>query len=135
MFIRHPAGTATVVDVKNPLQMDDPKVVRQRHRTAALLSSLGWNYRMVGQPPPVEWSNIAYLRHYARPFPRRPEVVEQIHRLASSPITIRACAEATAVPEESLAVIKSMCWWHELELDISNVIDQYTLVRSRRSAP
>ncbi|MDN3029231.1 TnsA-like heteromeric transposase endonuclease subunit [Streptomyces sp. S.PB5] len=66
LFLVHTAGLATVVDVKAPSRMKDPKVIAQFDWTRRLCSDRDWAYETWSGAEPVVVENVRFLDGYRR---------------------------------------------------------------------
>ncbi|HUY45557.1 MAG TPA: transposase family protein [Streptosporangiaceae bacterium] len=64
MFARRADGSSWLLDVKNPQQLEWPKVRLQAERTARVCQRLGWDYEMVGELAGQRWANVSWLSGY-----------------------------------------------------------------------
>lgn len=131
IYTRRADGHVEVIDVKNPLQLGKPSVVRQAERTRIMCEALGWGYRMVGEPPTQISANIGWLAGYRRPLgPAAARLVPSILAAAALPITIGALAQTQDIPELARPVIFHLLWHHRLVCDLERPLRERTLLRT-----
>lgn len=131
IYTRRADGHVEVVDVKNPLQLNKPRVVRQAERTRAVCEALGWGYRMVGEPPTQLSANVGWLAGFRRPLgPAATRLVPSILAAATRSSTIGALAQTQDVPELARPAIYHLLWHHRLACDLKRPLRERTLIRT-----
>lgn len=131
IYTRRADGRVEVIDVKNPLQLDEPRVKRQAERTQAFCEALGWGYRMVGEPPSQLSANVGWLAGYRRPLgPAAARLVPAILAAATQPITIGALAQTQQMRELARPAIYHLLWHHRLACDLELPLRERTLIRT-----
>ncbi|MEV7217650.1 TnsA-like heteromeric transposase endonuclease subunit [Kitasatospora cineracea] len=131
LFVRRTDGSALLVDVKNPQQIDKPRERRQAERTATACALMGWDYEMVGDPDPQLWATLEWLGGYRRPLNATAHLAEPLLALAQSPLSI-ADLVSFHDPELARPVVYHLLWHHRLLFDPTRPLRDHTLVWAAR---
>ncbi|WP_344447323.1 TnsA-like heteromeric transposase endonuclease subunit, partial [Kitasatospora nipponensis] len=86
LFVRRTDGSALLLDVKNPLRIQTPRVLHQARRTASACELMGWDYQMVGEPDPQLWATVEWLGGYRRPLNATADLIGPLLDLATDPV-------------------------------------------------
>ncbi|MFE7947347.1 TnsA-like heteromeric transposase endonuclease subunit [Streptomyces sp. NPDC057426] len=128
LFIRRTNGTVLLLDVKNPEQIDKPKVQHQARRTAAACRTLGWGYQMVGEPDPQLWATVEWLAGYRRPLNAAAPVAHVLLFRAQNPVSIAELLSLWPDPQVERAVTYHLMWRQHLLFDLTQPLRDHTPV-------
>jgi len=128
VFARRADGSAWLLDVKNPERLERPEVMLQSERTARICARLGWDYRMVGEPPAQRWANVSWLSGYRRPVHLGGELMPRLIDLACRPVAIGDLLGFVEYPDVARAVLFHLCWRQLIVFDLDAPLRETTLV-------
>ncbi|MFE0448148.1 TnsA-like heteromeric transposase endonuclease subunit [Streptomyces fungicidicus] len=128
LFVRRTDGSVLLLDVKNPEQMDKPKVQQQARRTATACQRLGWDYQMVGEPDPQLWATVEWLAGYRRPLNAAAPTADILLFRAQHPVTIGELLALWPEPQLERAVTYHLMWHHRLLCDLTRPLRDHTRV-------
>lgn len=132
-LVEHADGRLTVIDVKAPWLMQDPKVVAQFAWTRAVCAAHGFGFEAWSGCDPVLLENVRFLAGY-----RRPELIDfDVARLvlagACRARTLREIEYGLGAPEyRGLArpAALHLLWTGALSADLSRALDADTVVEA-----
>jgi hypothetical protein len=131
LFVRRDDDSATVVEVKNPDKLGDPKVLRTAARVSACCAEIGWSYELVGEPPDRQRTvNVLQLAGFRRPMVGLDAYRDRILEFARRRVTVRKVIGRCDEPAVALAVVQHLLWSGELQADLSRVLDLDSIVRA-----
>lgn len=130
LFARLADGTGWVIDVKNPRHLDRADVVEQARRTAAVCQRIGWDYRLVGEPDPRRYTNIAWLAGFRRPLHAGSDLVPALLDLAAGGVTLAELLSFLRTPELARPVVFHLLWHGRLVCDLDIPLHESTLIRT-----
>ena len=121
-----------VVDVVRAERLDHPKIETMCAWTNEVVRSLGWGYRVVSDPEPVEFTNIRFLAGYRRdwlvPVGLRDAVRVAIPTLVGDSITqAEKRFQSLSGPLLRAALFTSL-WRHELGADLRAPLSPSTVL-------
>ncbi|QIJ63924.1 TnsA-like heteromeric transposase endonuclease subunit [Streptomyces sp. JB150] len=128
LFVRRTDGSVLLLDVKNPEQVDKPKVQHQARRTATACATLGWDYQMVGEPDPQLWATVEWLAGYRRPLNAAAPVAHVLQFRAQHPVAIGELLSLWPDPQVERAVTYHLMWHHRLLFDLTQPLRDHTRV-------
>ncbi|WP_407565908.1 TnsA-like heteromeric transposase endonuclease subunit [Streptomyces sp. 184] len=128
LFVRRTDGSGLLLDVKNPEELDKPKVQQQARRTSAACQQLGWDYQMVGEPDPQLWATVEWLAGYRRPLRAAASFAHVLLFRAECPISIGELLSVWPEPQVQRAVTYHLMWHHRLQFDLTQPLRDYTRV-------
>ncbi|MFE9682663.1 TnsA-like heteromeric transposase endonuclease subunit [Streptomyces sp. NPDC006285] len=128
LFVRRTDGSVLLLDVKNPEQIDKPRVRLQAARTQAACRQLGWDYQMVGEPDPQLWATVEWLAGYRRPLNAAAPVAHVLLFRALQPLSIAELLSLWPEPDIERAVTYHLMWHHRLLFDVTRPLRDHTLV-------
>jgi hypothetical protein len=134
LFVRLSDGSARVVDVKNPVRMNDADVQLQAARTREICERIGFQFTLVSGPPPIPWSNIRWLAAYRRPFALPAGLQERVIEQAVQPVRIDDLVGAFDVPELARTAVLRACWFGQLTFDLHAPLRDSSLVHATRES-
>ncbi|GAA1150805.1 hypothetical protein F4556_004533 [Kitasatospora gansuensis] len=127
LFVRRTDGSALLLDVKNPLRIQTPRVLHQARRTASACELMGWDYQMVGEPDPQLWATVEWLGGYRRPLNATADLIGPLLDLATDPVPIGALVSFLD-PELARPVVYHLMWHHRLRFDLTRPLRDHTPV-------
>ncbi|MFZ4203367.1 TnsA-like heteromeric transposase endonuclease subunit [Streptomyces griseoincarnatus] len=128
LFVRRTDGSALLLDVKNPEQIDKPRVRLQAARTQAACRQLGWDYQMVGEPDEQLWATVEWLAGYRRPLNAAAPVAHVLLFRALQPVSIAELLSLWPEPDIERAVTYHLMWHHRLLFDVTRPLRDHTIV-------
>jgi hypothetical protein len=128
IFVRRADGSALLLDVKNPVRLDDEQVRLQASRTAALCGQLGWDYRMVGEPPAQRWANVFELSGKRRPLHLGRDLVRRLLELAAVPVPMGDLLSFVTPDDLARGVLLHLCWRQAVVFDLGQPLRESTLM-------
>ncbi|GAA1375712.1 TnsA-like heteromeric transposase endonuclease subunit [Streptomyces beijiangensis] len=128
LFVRRSDGSVLLLDVKNPEQLDKPKVQLKARRTATACQELGWDYQMVGEPDPQLWATVEWLAGYRRPLNATAPLVDLLLFRAQHPVSIAELLSIWPEPDIERAVTYHLMWHHRLLFDLTRPLRDHTKV-------
>jgi hypothetical protein len=123
VFLRHPNGDATVVDVRPDARVDND--ARDAFEAARrLCDEVGWNYCRTGEQPPIRAANLRWLAGYRNLRNRVAAVATSLisELETAGPTTISALARAAGDPVLVLPTLYHLMWTHEISVDASSTL-------------
>jgi hypothetical protein len=123
VFLRHPNGDATVVDVRPDARVDND--AREAFEaTRRLCDEVGWNYSRTGEQPPIRAANLRWLAGYRnlrnRVAPAATSLISELE--TAGPMMISALASAAGDPVLVLPTLYHLMWTHEISVDVSSTL-------------
>jgi hypothetical protein len=123
VFLRHPNGDATVVDVR-PAALVDNDAKEAFEATWRLCDEVGWNYCHAGEQPPIRSANLRWLAGYRnvrnRVVPVATSLISELE--TEGPMTISALASSAGDPVLVLPTLYHLMWIHEISVDVSSTL-------------
>lgn len=133
-LVRLRSGSVRVVDVKPAAKVHDPanQAVFEITRTAC--GQAGWDYAVVTGPEPQVWANLSWLAGYRR-VPADPfNVANALVAGCRRSMPLGELVESAGPPALVRAVLFHLLWSQRLNVDISQPLDDKTLVRGPAEA-
>ncbi|MEU3441748.1 TnsA-like heteromeric transposase endonuclease subunit [Streptomyces griseoincarnatus] len=128
LFVRRTDDSVLLLDVKNPEQIDKPRVRLQAARTQAACRQLGWDYQMVGEPDEQLWATVEWLAGYRRPLNAAAPVAPVLLFRAQQPLSIAELLSLWPEPDIERAVTYHLMWHHRLLFDVTRPLRDHTIV-------
>ncbi len=133
LFVRRLDGTGTLVEVKNPEKIADAKVQLTARRVAACAAAAGWGYDLLGAPPHQQTAiNVLHLAGYRREMVGVAQYRDRLLALAADPVRFGDLVGFFEDDQVARAVAAHLCWTQELEVDLSEPLEDTTVVRAAR---
>jgi hypothetical protein len=126
IFARRAGGSVLLLDVKNPSRLDDEAVRLQASRTAALCERLGWDYKMVGEPPAQRWANVFELSGKRRPLHMGQDLIPRLLELAAIPVPMGDLLSFVTPEDLARGVLLHLCWWQAIVFDLDQPLREST---------
>lgn len=133
LFLVHTDGLVTVVDVKAPSRMKDPKVIAQFDWTRRLCSDRGWAYETWSGAEPVVVENVRFLAGYRRRLLLEEPVLAEVLEAAGRQSTIGGveAALASRYPGEVVRpAVLHLVWCGGLTADLRQPLAGATAIRA-----
>ncbi|EHM28571.1 hypothetical protein SPW_3086 [Streptomyces sp. W007] len=127
-FARRSDGSGLVVDCR-PLDRIKPRDAEAFAATEQACQEIGWDYRLVGAPDPVQMANVRWLAGYRHPRHWVAPVVDRCLDAFTSETPLRVGVERVGDPIAALPVLFHLLWSGWLAADLSAVLGEYALVR------
>lgn len=119
-----------VVDVVRSERLDHPKIEALCAWTNEVVGALGWDYRVVSEPEPVEFANIRFLAGFRRDWllatGLRQTLRLAIPTLIGKSIAYAENSFAEFPPPLCRAALLNLLWRHELRADLDEPLSRLT---------
>ena len=130
IFARLADGSARLLEVKNPEQINDEKVLRTAERVAAACAQLGWGYRLVGALDPQRWANISLLHGFRRPLGAAgAALIGQILAVTARAVSFDELFAFIQPAELAKPVVFHLLWHGRLTCDLDAPLRGTTVLR------
>lgn len=132
LFLVHADGLVTVVDVKAPWRMKDPKVIAQFDWTRALCLRRGWAYETWSGVAPAVLENVRFLAGFRRRHLLEESLIEAVLETARGQRSIGGveAALAPSYPREAVRpVVLHLLWSGALVADLHRPLGGMTGIR------
>jgi hypothetical protein len=116
-FARLADGRGVVVDVR-PAMLVDEDAMQVFEVTKAAASAVGWQFRLIGELPPVQAANLRWLAGYRHGRCYQPEVAAALLDAFASPGPLLAGAELAGDRLAVLPVLYHLLWRQMLTADL-----------------
>jgi hypothetical protein len=125
-----------VVDVVRIERLHHPDVALLCKWTRQVIESLGWDYRVLSEPPSVHLANVAFLAGYRRDWLIRREILEEM-RSRTTDLTGMSIADAErefVVHPNPLVrpALMHLLWRHELAVDLDKPLRPSTVLEASK---
>lgn len=135
IFARLADGTGQVIEVKNPQQLKDPKVLLTAERVKSASAAIGLGYRLVGALDPQLWANLRWLTGYRRPLAGTQEnLAARILALAERPTSIDDLLSFLHPAALARPVIFHLLWHGRLVCDMTAPLRGASVVHRAENA-
>ncbi|WP_128433222.1 TnsA-like heteromeric transposase endonuclease subunit [Streptomyces cyaneus] len=133
LFLVHADGLVTVVDVKAPSRMREPKVIAQFDWTRQVCSRRGWAYETWSGAEQTVVENVRFLAGYRRRELVEASLVPRVMEAAACQPTIGAVEAALAGhPCEIIRpVVLHLVWSGQLVADLRTPLNRASRIRVR----
>ena len=131
-FARRADGSAVVVDCRPVDRRDRPRDVAAFEATRRACAEVGWEYRLAGAPDSIMVGNVRWLAGYRHPRHHLAEVAGRLREVFTDPAPLLTGAETAGDPIAVLPVLFHLLWRHDLIVDLSTPLHQYTVVTGAR---
>lgn len=128
LFVRFWDGRGLVVDVKNPVHVDDDKVIQLGALTRECCRQAGLDYRLVGAVDPQRWANVKWLAGYQRTPALGMDQVSDILDRAQEPTPLRDLVATFDHPALGRVVVFHLMWKRQLRFDLDRPLRDATLL-------
>ncbi|MEV1088137.1 TnsA-like heteromeric transposase endonuclease subunit [Streptomyces microflavus] len=131
LFLVHADGLVTVVDVKAPSRMKDPKVIAQFDWTRQVCSRRGWVYETWSGAEPAVVENVRFLAGYRRRDLVETSLIARVLEAAAGQPTIGGIEAAlTGQPCEIVRpVVLHLIWSGHLVADLRAPLNRASRIR------
>ena len=131
LFLVHADGLVTVVDVKAPSRMKDPKVIAQFDWTRQVCSRRGWVYETWSGAEPAVVENVRFLAGYRRRDLVETSLIARVLETAADQPTIGGIEAALAGrPSEIVRpVVLHLVWSGQLVTDLRAPLNRASRIR------
>ncbi|MFB7013545.1 MULTISPECIES: TnsA-like heteromeric transposase endonuclease subunit [unclassified Streptomyces] len=131
LFLVHADGLVTVVDVKAPSRMKDPKVIAQFDWTRQVCSRRGWVYETWSGAEPAIVENVRFLAGYRRRGLVETSLIARVLEAAANQPTIGGIESALAgQPREIVRpVVLHLVWSGQLVADLRAPLNRASRIR------
>jgi hypothetical protein len=126
-FARLVDGSGLVIDCR-PEGRIKPLDAAAFAATERACAEVGWRYELAHEPEPVCMANIRWLAGYRHRRCRNDLIALEALRLAADPHRVEDLAQRLGDPLETLPVIFHLLWSHELETNLSWLLNENSIV-------
>jgi hypothetical protein len=133
-FLWDSADGVTVVDVVRAERLTHPRIQLVCDWTRQVVESLGWLYRIITEPPPVQLANVRFLAGYRREWLINQHVLEELRSRTGEFVTTcisdverRQCDYPRPLVR---AALMHLLWRHELRVDLTEPLRPRTVLEA-----
>lgn len=128
-FARLASGRGLVVDVKPARDVSSPDNQAVFSRTDEACREAGWDYQVASEPDPQVWANVSWLAGYRRlladPGGYGPAAVG----VCDQPRRFDELVASLGPPALVAPAVFHLCWIHDLEVDVTQSLRGWSMVR------
>lgn len=133
-LVERAGGAPCVIDVKPTVFLDEPKVTASLTWSERVVTSMGWDFRVLSEPDPVRLANIRFLAGYRRAFQFHPAEVEAATNKLNGSMTIgqavRAVGRCIGERDVARSIVLHLMWTGKLTTDLSEVMQSTTILEA-----